>query len=303
MRQPSVGDLDEVLDAEPAEPATIEAWLDRHDVAGSSSSALDDLRGEGVLVDVEADAVAGAVEEPVAVAARRRTCSRQAASTSRAATPGAHGVEPGELGLEDQLVDRAAARRRLADDERAGHVGVVAVDERADVDDRRCRPRRSCAGRSGGGGGRRCRARWRRSCRSSGRRRRARRMRYSSSSRDVGLGRAAAASSGATVGQRGVGDRRGGGDAGELALVLDPPQRRSIVAVVGAERRASLGQVGPSGVGQVVGLGARRRRDAGGGDDQWSRICGRVRPTTTSRRRRRRPRRGRRRRARRSGRR
>ena len=51
------------------------------------------------------------------------------------ADAGADRGEAGELGLEHEVVDPSLLVGRLADDERAGHVGVVAVDERADVDD------------------------------------------------------------------------------------------------------------------------------------------------------------------------
>ena len=61
------GDDDEVLDADAAEAATIEAGFDGHDVPGDAVRRRDRASDERVLVDQQADAVAGAVEEPVAV--------------------------------------------------------------------------------------------------------------------------------------------------------------------------------------------------------------------------------------------
>ena len=59
------------------------------------------------------------------------------ASTAAGVDTGADRRKPGELSLEHEVVDVLLLLVRLADDERAGHVRVVAVDERTDVDDHR----------------------------------------------------------------------------------------------------------------------------------------------------------------------
>ena len=61
---------------------------------------------------------------------------RQAASTSRAAAP-ARTAATRELDLEQQVVQALLLGRGLAHDEAARHVGVVALDQRPDVDHHR----------------------------------------------------------------------------------------------------------------------------------------------------------------------
>ena len=80
---------------------------------------------------------------------------RQAASTSRAATPADDGGEPGELDLEQEGVDLRLLCGRFADHVAAGHVGVVAVDQCTDVDDDGVTLDDRAAGSLRGAGGRR----------------------------------------------------------------------------------------------------------------------------------------------------
>ena len=98
--------------------------------------------------------------------------SRHTASTSRAATPARTACEPGELGLEHEVVDLAAApatgrRPRSCASCRSGSRRRGRRRR-----SRRCRPRRCAACPARGAGGPRCRDRTPRSCRSSARRHR-----------------------------------------------------------------------------------------------------------------------------------
>ena len=93
MRQPVVGDGDEILDADSAEAVTIEAGLDGHDVTDDQLIG-GDLRGERVLVDVEPDTVAGAVEEPVAQPGVGRTHLGTWRRPPRASTPAPTAASP-----------------------------------------------------------------------------------------------------------------------------------------------------------------------------------------------------------------
>ena len=71
-RQPSLGDDHEVFDADTAEALTIDARFHGHhvpDLQFQVAGAVD----ERILVDQQADAVAGAVGEPLAVTGRRRS--------------------------------------------------------------------------------------------------------------------------------------------------------------------------------------------------------------------------------------
>ena len=51
--------------------------------------------------------------------------------------PALDGGDAGTLRVEHDLVQLLLQRRRLADEERAGHVAVIAVVQRADIDDDR----------------------------------------------------------------------------------------------------------------------------------------------------------------------
>ncbi len=87
-------------------------------------------------MDLEPDAMAGAVQVPLAVA---RTGEQIAAGAVDGLRLDARGqcVDSGTLGRLDERVDLPLCVRWLADHIRTGHVGVVAVDEGADVDDHR----------------------------------------------------------------------------------------------------------------------------------------------------------------------
>ena len=91
---------------------------------------------ERVLVDVEADAVAGPVDEPVAVAGVDEHLAAGCVDVPGGDTR-VDGVEPGLLCDRDEPVHLALERCRLAHHPRAGHVGVVSVDECTHVDDHR----------------------------------------------------------------------------------------------------------------------------------------------------------------------
>ena len=152
-----------------------------------------------------------------------RCTDRQASSTSRARRPR---PAPRPRPRPATACTTSSIRRwvadGLADHDRAGHVRVVAVDQRAEVDARRGRPRR-CGGRRPGGGA------WRRSgpdatiVSNDGPSAPRRRICHSSS-------RATSASVGPspsrwrTAARAASAMRAGGLDAGDLAGVLHPPQ-------------------------------------------------------------------------------
>ena len=93
---------------------------------------------ERPFVDLEADTVAGAVQVPVAVAGLvEHVAARRRSIAQRACVDAGDRGDAGVLRRRHQLVELALLRGRLADHVRPGHVGVVAVDERTDVDDHR----------------------------------------------------------------------------------------------------------------------------------------------------------------------
>ena len=66
----------------------------------------------GRLVDLEPDAVTGAVAELLAVAGRRDHGARGRVDVVAAVGAGAHGGKAGELGLEHDVVEAAVLLRR-----------------------------------------------------------------------------------------------------------------------------------------------------------------------------------------------
>ena len=88
---------------------------------------------ERILVDEQPDAVAGAVQVPVEMAG-----SVEDVAARRVDVAGgdalADGPQPSELGLEHEVVDLLLLGGGIADHVAPRHVGVVAVDEGADVD-------------------------------------------------------------------------------------------------------------------------------------------------------------------------
>src|SRR5262245_66623506 len=95
------GDGGEVLDADAAEAVTIEPRLDGDDVPFGEHGRRR-RGGERFLVDVEADPVAGAVDEPVVVAgvAEHRTARLVEVRARNART---NGGEAGELRLQHKV--------------------------------------------------------------------------------------------------------------------------------------------------------------------------------------------------------
>ena len=128
-----LGDDDEVLDPDAEAAGDVDAGLDRDDVAGAEHvvGALAEARR---LVDLEADAVAEAVAELVAVAAVADDRPRDlVGGGSRHA--GADRLQRLALGVADELVDLARLALDLADGERPRAIRAVAVDLRAHVED------------------------------------------------------------------------------------------------------------------------------------------------------------------------
>ena len=211
----------------PPMPGEVDARLDGDDDAGGedSSALLADRRG---LVDVEADAVPGAVLEALGPAGLARSRRRHTVSTSFAPTPARTAATPWAWESRTTSNTRGQLAGRLAaEPERPGHVGAVALEGGAEVDHHRL-ARREHGRRSAGGGAWPSWARPPRSCRTRGPRPRpaASRCRAPSANSDsVTVVVAISASIGRTSAQRGVGDGGGPGHAVELAGVLHLAQR------------------------------------------------------------------------------
>ena len=126
------GDDDRVLDAHTAVLGEVDARFDGDDAAVDQRSSRGPAH-PGVLVDVETHAVAGAVQEGVGPAGL--VDDRAAGRVDvLAADPGGHRGDAGRLGLEDHVEHPLLGRARLPHHDGAGHVRVVAVDQRAEVD-------------------------------------------------------------------------------------------------------------------------------------------------------------------------
>ena len=78
--------------------------------------------------------MAGAVHERVGPARVGDDVAARAVDL-RALDAGAHRVAPGLLALEHDVVEVTRVGTGIADAHRAGHVGAVAVDDAAEVDD------------------------------------------------------------------------------------------------------------------------------------------------------------------------
>ena len=111
----------------------IHTGLDGDDVTGCERSSRRP-RDPRVLVDLEADAVAGAVGERVGPTGLADD-DRQASSTALVSVPAATAATPAACAA----VTTSSIRRCVAEgspmQNGAGHVGAVAVDQRAEVDD------------------------------------------------------------------------------------------------------------------------------------------------------------------------
>ena len=125
-------DLDHVLDARAAQPGHVDARLHGDD-RPRRKRVLGELATEPrPLVDVEADAVAEPVGEGIAVPGARDHVSGRGVDV-RAGHAFAHGVDARLLGLAHGVVDLPELGGGLAEGDRARHVGVVAAEQRAEV--------------------------------------------------------------------------------------------------------------------------------------------------------------------------
>src|SRR6185312_9256409 len=124
---------DDVLDPYPEPPRQVDPGLDREAHAGLDRTglALDHVRR---LVDREADAVAGAVDEPLAVPGAGDHAAGGAVDVL-AGGAGADRVERGLLGEADDVVHLRLLLGWLADVDGAGRVRPVAVLRAAEVQD------------------------------------------------------------------------------------------------------------------------------------------------------------------------
>src|SRR5437588_3256516 len=131
--EPAVVDDDQILDPDAAEPAQVDAGLDRDDVAGGQRAAV--VRVEvGPLVYLEADTVTEAVPEAPAEARVLDHVPGDAVDLGAVSARDARG-KPGELRAEADLVGARELLGQLARRERPRAVRVVAVDRAAGVDD------------------------------------------------------------------------------------------------------------------------------------------------------------------------
>ena len=150
---------DQVLDAHAGLTLEIDARLDREDrrarqrrVGCGRAEARRLVRGQADPVPrpvAEVRAVAGGLDDRPGdrvdrVAARE---SRSAVPARPAGHRGLERLDGGRLGPRDELVDGEIARRRVADEERPGHVAPVARDLGAEVEQQdRARQHRPVAG-------------------------------------------------------------------------------------------------------------------------------------------------------------
>src|SRR6266545_5101034 len=126
-------DDSEILDPHAAEAGEVDTGLDGHGRSGGDPTRAARPH-PGRLVDLQADAVAGRVAEGVAAAGLRDHLAAGPVHLG-AADPGAQRGQPRLLGAPHQLVELPLARRGAAEHHRAGHVGAVALDHRAEVED------------------------------------------------------------------------------------------------------------------------------------------------------------------------
>ena len=132
---PVVGHDHEVFDTDASESFTIDPRLHGHyvpDLQFQVTGAID----ERILVDQQADSVPGPMTEPFAVASLG-DCIAAHRIEFGGADAGLDRVDAGSLGGEHHLVELELLLRRLTDEERARHVAVIAVVQRADIDDDR----------------------------------------------------------------------------------------------------------------------------------------------------------------------
>ena len=132
LRPPSSVTVDDVLDPHAESPAQVDPRLDRKAHPGRQRAGLplDHVRR---LVAHQPDPVAGAVDEPVAVAGVGDQPPRGAIDLL-ARRPRAHCLEPRRVGARDHVVDLALLGGRLADVDGAGDVGGVAALDAAEVE-------------------------------------------------------------------------------------------------------------------------------------------------------------------------
>src|SRR5215207_6212582 len=117
------GDDHGVLDAHAAHTGEIHAGLDRDDRTGFQG--ITGTRGHpGLLVDLEAHPVAGAVHERVGPTRRRDDLATGAIDLG-AVDSGTHRVATRRLAVAHDVPHAAGLRTRVADAHGAGHVGAV----------------------------------------------------------------------------------------------------------------------------------------------------------------------------------
>ena len=125
-----------VLDADTADAGQVHARLDGDDGAGGERSALgaaSDSRGSSWISSPTPWPVPW--EKASRPARRRRSTSRQAASTARHVAARPHRGDAGGLGRGDDVEQPLLVGVGIAEADRAGHVGAVAVDLGAEVED------------------------------------------------------------------------------------------------------------------------------------------------------------------------
>src|SRR6266511_4268001 len=126
-------DDSEILDPHAAEAGEVDTGLDGHRRSGGDPTRAARAH-PGRLVDLQADAVAARVAEGVAAAGGRDHLAAGLVDLGTA-HPGAQRGQSRLLSAPHQLVELPLARRGAAEHHRAGHVGAVALDHRAEVED------------------------------------------------------------------------------------------------------------------------------------------------------------------------
>src|SRR5439155_3973920 len=131
-RAPVVTDLHHVLDPYATDARQVDPRLDRdHRALGK---LIDLGRSEqGLFVDLETDAVAETMDEEVPIA-RLFDHGPSRGVHRHAGHPRPHDVDRGLLRLTNDVVDLLHVDGGLTDRYRPGHVGVVAVVERSDIE-------------------------------------------------------------------------------------------------------------------------------------------------------------------------
>src|SRR6478736_8578520 len=127
-----LANLHHVLDPDPADPGEVDPGFDR-DHGAFGKLVLLGRSEPRLLVDLEADPVTQAVDEVVPVPRLRDDGPRRGIHLDAGYTRSNH-VDRSLLRLADDVVHLLELCRGLTERDRAGHVGVIALDERTEIE-------------------------------------------------------------------------------------------------------------------------------------------------------------------------